>query len=219
MRAVPVIALGLAALVLAGPSAARDPKDPQQRHTGADMKRAASLALHKSDLATGWKATPSNPSPPPCSAEPDESKLVQTARIDPTFVWTDGVTTLGTEVDIFRTPAQARTDWRLSTLKLFRACLLESARNQLGKKFKVSVASAKELPVAATLAERVLHYRLVFSIVKGATPVSIVSDVYGLGRGRTTVVLHSFSVRTPLPASAVTQLLRILSNRLGGGGI
>jgi hypothetical protein len=218
MRVLPVIALVLASLALAASAtAAHDPKDPQQKHTAADTKLAQSLALRASDLAAGWKTAPPQPKSPPCTSEPNESKLVQTARIDPTFIWTDGVTSLGTEVDIFKTATQAQTDWRLSTLKLFRACLLESARTQLGKKFVVHIASAKSLASPARLADRQLHYQLVFAIKHGSTPVSLVSDVYALGKGRITVVMHSFSVRTALPSSAVVQLLRTLSGRLGAG--
>jgi len=217
MRASWAIAL-LSALVLAAPAAARDPKDPQQRHTAADTKLANALALHQTDLAAGWKPAKPTPNPPPCKTEPDESNLVQTARIDPTFIWKDGITTLGTEVDIFKTAAMAKRDWALSTLSLFQSCLLQSARDQLPH-YTVRLVSAKQLPPPSVVAERSLHYRLVFDIVHGGTAVPIVSDVTALGRGRETVVMHSFSVQTALPSSAVTQLVRLLANRLGAGGI
>ena len=218
MRASWVIGLLLAALVLAGAAAARDPKDPQQRHTAADTKLANTLALRQKDLAAGWTLTKPTPNPPPCKTEPDESNLVQTARIDPTFIWKDGVTTLGTEVDIFKTAAMAQRDWALSTLKLFQSCLLQSAREQLPD-YKVTLVSAKQLPKPSAVAERSLHYRLVFDIVHAGKTVPIVSDVTALGRGRETVVMHSFSVQTALPSSATTQLVQILANRLGTGGI
>jgi hypothetical protein len=116
------------------------------RHEARELTGAA-----RGDLAAGWKLAPPHPKSPPCTTEPNESKLVQTAKVDPTFIWKDGVTSLGSEVDIFKTDAQAKADWRLSTLKLFRACLLENARSQLGKTFKVRIASAKSLssPAAA----------------------------------------------------------------------
>jgi hypothetical protein len=218
MRASWVIALLLAALALAGPAAARDPKDPQQRHTAADTKLANTLALHQKDLAAGWALAKPTPDPPPCKTEPDESNLVQTARIDPTFIWKDGITTLGTEVDIFKTAAMAKRDWALSTLKLFQSCLLQSARDQLPH-FKVMLVSSKQLPRPSAVAERSLHFRLVFDIINGGKKVPIVSDVIALGRGRETVVMHSFSPQTALPSSAVTQLVQILANRLGTGGI
>lgn len=218
MRASWVIALLLAALVLAGTAAARDPKDPQQRHTAADTKLANTLALHQKDLAAGWKPAKPTADPPPCKAEPDESSLVETARIDPTFIWKDGVTTLGTEVDVFKTAAMAKRDWSLSTLKLFQSCLLQSARDQLPH-YKVTLVSSNQLPPPSAIAERSLHFRLVFDLTHAGTTVPIVSDVTALGRGRETVVMHSFSVRTALPSSALTQLVQLLASRLGTGGI
>lgn len=215
MRAAPALLALAGLLLLAGTAlAATDPKDPQQRHTAADTKLATSIAIRRPDLAAGWKAAKPGPRTA-CSVEPDESKLVQTARIDPTFLWKDGVTNIGTEVDVFRTKAQARRDWELSTLKLFRACLLESARHRLGPKLKVGLVSAKRL-AAPALAERVLHYRIVIS-VRGKTSVPVVSDVVALGRGRVTVVLHAFSVRTALPDAAIRPLLELLANRLAAG--
>jgi hypothetical protein len=219
MRAAPAALLTATALALAATAAAaRDPKDPQQRHTAADTKLAQALALKQSDLAAGWKPEKPSPNPPPCKTEPDESELVQTARIDPTFVWKDGVTTLGSEVDVFKTAPMAQTDWNLSTLTLFRSCLLQSARDQLPN-YTVRVVSAKRLPAPAVPAQRALHYQLVFAISHAGRTVPIVSDVIALGRGRETVVMHSFSVKTPLPASAVTQLTQLLASRLGTGGI
>jgi hypothetical protein len=215
MRGFWVLALLLAALVLAGTAAARDPKDPQQRHTAADTVLARSLGLQLKDLAAGWKPVKATPDPPPCKTEPDESTLVETARIDPTFIWKDGRTTLGTEVDIFETVAMAQKDWALSTLALFQRCLLQSARDQLHG-FTVTPLSARKLPRPSATAERALHYRLVFDITNQGTTVPIVSDVTALGKGRETVVMHSFSVRAPLPSSAVSQLVRLLASRLGG---
>ena len=55
-----------------------------------------------------------------------------------------------------------------------------------------------------------------FGITNQGTTVPIVSDVTALGQGRETVVMHSFSVRSPLPSSAVSQLVRLLAGRLGG---
>jgi len=219
MRAVPAAVLILTALALAATAAAtHDPKDPQQRHTAADTKLAKSLALKRTDLVAGWKAAKPTPNPPACTTEPDESKLIQTARIDPTYVWTDGVTTLGTQVDIFKTASMAKTDWNLTTLKLFRSCLLQSARHQLPH-YTVRVVSAKELAPPKVSVERLLHYQLVFAITRSGRTIPIVSDVIALGRGRETVVMHSFSVQSPLPSSSVTQVVQLLANRLGTGGI
>jgi hypothetical protein len=207
-----VILVVLAALVAAAGAAARDPRQPQQRHTAADTKLAKSIALRKSDLPAGWKAAPVSKPAPPCSVEPDESKLVQTAQVDPTFVWTDGVTTVGSEVDIFRTTAQARQDWRLSTLALMRACLLETVRKAVGKQGTVKVASAKAL-APPKLGERSLDYRVTF-VLNGSAARALVAEIVAVNVGRTSVVLHALSVGSPVPAKAVRALSGVLAKRL-----
>jgi hypothetical protein len=102
------IAVCAIALVLVLPSvasAASDPRGPRQIHTAEATKRASAIVLHRSDLAAGWKLDPPAKSDPPCTAGPDESNLVETAKVDPSFTWKDGVTNVGSEVDIFRTAA------------------------------------------------------------------------------------------------------------------
>jgi hypothetical protein len=203
-------ALAVPAVALAAPV---DPKAPLQRFVPADMKQAGKLTLRRSDLAAGWKVDPPAKPSPFCTAGPDESNLVQTAKVDPSFTWKDGVTNVGSEVDMFRTAAEARKDWRLSTLALVETCLLQSARAGVGKSIRVSIVSAKAL-AAPKSAERALHYRFVFELRSKQT-AQLVADVVALGRGRTTVVLHTLTVRTPLPAGVVNALVGVLAGRLG----
>jgi hypothetical protein len=80
---------------------------------------------------------------------------------------------------------------------------------------KVAILSAKELPVPKST-ERALHYRFVFSLRSKQT-VQLVADVVAIGRGRTTVVLHTLTVRTPLPSSVVGALVKVLAGRLNAG--
>jgi len=223
MRAAVALALLLAALVLASGASARDPKEPQQRHTVADTRLAHSIALKRSDLPSGWRPQPKRKPSPPCSSEPDESNLVQTARIDPTFLWADGVTSVGSEVDIFKTVGQAKLDWRLSTLALMRRCLLESARRELvSQQVTVKVLSATELP-APKLGERSLHYRLVLQLhqAKTKTTAPIVTELIAIGVGRISVVVHALARGTAIPAAGLGSLASLLAKRLtnASGGI
>ncbi len=219
MRIVLVAAAFLALLLAAPAGAAPDPKAPAQRHTKADMKLASAVALKQSDLAAGWTKVPPQKPPPPCSIEPDESKLVETGRADPTFLWKDKFTQIGSQVDIFRTAAQARLDWRLTTLPLLRGCLLENARQTFGKKVAVSIHSAQFLK-APGVGERSLHVRLELDLTQ-KTPttakprtVRLVSELVGIGIGRVSVVLHTIKIKTPLPAAAVSSLTKALAARL-----
>ncbi|HXH97598.1 MAG TPA: hypothetical protein VNH40_10360, partial [Gaiellaceae bacterium] len=224
VRIVTAVGLVLATLVFAATASARDPKDPRQRHTAAATQLARSIALKRSDLATGWKAAPKDNSNASCSAAPDESNLVQTARIDQSFVRTDGVATVGSEIDIFSTTAQAKRDWQLSTLTVVGKCLLESARRQLAKQHvTVTIGSADSL-TTPKLGERSLHYRLVFLLSReraGKREVlPYVTELIGLGIGRTSVVLHASSWQ-PLPSSGLLTLAKTLAKRLvaASGGI
>src|SRR5260370_12811204 len=160
IRVAAVAALVTFALAAGAGAAPTPSRDPQQRHTAADMKRAGALALRRTDLAAGWKTDkPQKPSPP-CTAGPDESKLVQTARIDPSFTWKDGVTNVGSEVDIFRSAPEALQDWRLSKLDLSSTCLLPSPRAGVGAGVQGALLSATK-PPAPGAGPPPLHIRLV----------------------------------------------------------
>jgi hypothetical protein len=210
--------VGALLLVLVLPlaaGAASDPREPRQIHTAAATKRATAIVLRRSDLAAGWKLDPPSKPNPPCTAGPDESDLVQTAKVDPSFTYKDGITNIGSEVDIFRTAAQALRDWRASTPSLLAACLLQSARAGLGKTVNVRIVSSQRL-AAPKGAERSLHYRFVVAL-KTKSTADLVIDVVALGRGAATVVLHTLTVSNPLPAATVKALTGVLASRLKSG--
>ena len=213
MRAAAIVAARSAPAGAAGRAA--NPKDPQQRHTAADTRLAKSIGLTLADLAAGWHADkPTSPrSDPTCKSQPDESALVQTALVDPSFTYQDGVTNVGSEVDVFRSAREARTDWRLSTLSAVRDCFASALA--LGAKLHVTVSSFKQLPIA-NLSERTLHYRIAM-VVHGAQPVTLVADLVAIGKGRVTTVLHSVTLAKPLPASLTLYLAKILAGRLNAG--
>lgn len=215
-RLAPLVVVAVVLPLAGAAAAAGDPKQPQQRHTAADTRLARDVALRRGDLAAGWTAAKPASAGPPCTAEPDESRLVQTAKVDPTFAYRDGVTSIGSEVDVFRTAAQARTDWRLSTLHLLAACLLQQASTGLQKGVRVSLASAQRLALPQ-LAERAVHFRFAF-VVRSQRSVKLVTDVVALGRGRVTVVLHALSVARPLPDADLRALAEVIAARLDGGG-
>jgi hypothetical protein len=210
MRAAAIVLLGV--LLLALPAAAASPKDPQQRHTAADTRLAKSIGLNLADLAAGWRADkPRSPgSDPTCKSQPDESALVQTALVDPSFTYQDGVTNVGSEVDVFRSAREARTDWRLSTLAAIKDCLASALA--VGAKLHVTVSSFKQLPIA-NLSERTVHYRIAM-VLHGAQPLTLVADLVAIGKGRVTTVLHAVTLAKPLPASLTLYLAKILAGRL-----
>lgn len=210
MRAAAIVLLGV--LLLAVPAGATNPKDPQQRHTAADTRLAKSIALRTADVPVGWQADKSRNlgNEPPCKSQPDESALVQTAAIDPSFTYQDGVTNVGSEVDVFRSAREARLDWRLSTLSAMKDCIASALA--IGAKLPVTVSSFAQLPIAK-LSERTLHYRITI-VVHAAQPVSIVTDLVAIGKGRVTTVFHSVAVAKPLPWVLTTLFTGLLARRL-----
>jgi hypothetical protein len=192
-----------------------DPKAPQQRHTAADTKLAQGIVLRRTDFAAGWTLDPPAKAPAPCTAGPDESSFVQTAKVNPSYTYKDGVTNIGSEVDVFRSADEARKDWDASTSSLLGACLLQSAQAGFGKKAAIRIASSKTL-AAPKGVQRSLHYRYVFS-VRSARSTSLVIDVVALGRGRVSVVLYALTVHSPLPASVVKAFSGLLASRLNAG--
>ena len=73
----------------------------------------------------------------------------------------------------------------------------------------VNIQSAITLP-GPKLGERTLHYRIVVG-VKGKPP--FVAELIGVGIGRISVVLHAFSLVTPLPAGGLHTLTATLARR------
>jgi hypothetical protein len=209
----------LALVVPVAAGAAVDPRAPRQQHTAADTKLAKAIVLRPADLAAGWTLDPPAKPNPPCTAGPDESGFVQTAKVDPSYTYKDHITNIGSEADVFRKAADARSDWRASTPSLLGTCLVQSASAGFGKKAHVRLASTKRLPAPKGV-ERGLHYRYVLA-VRAARTTNFFIDVVALGRGRVTVVLYALSVRAPLPAPAVTALTGVLAARLNAdhGGI
>ena len=215
MRLAAVSLVTLAFALASAAVAAGDSRPPRQQHTAADTKLATKLVLRRSDFAAGWTADPPAKPTPPCTAGPDESAFVQTAKVNPSFTYKDGVTNVGSEADVFRTASEARKDWNASTPSLLGTCLVQSAAVGLGTRVPVKLASSHEL-AAPKGAERSLHYRYVLA-VRAPKTRNLIIDVVALGRGRVTVVLYALTVHSPLPASVVTALTSILASRLNAG--
>jgi hypothetical protein len=206
-------AILLGALAFALPAGATDPLGPQQRHTAADTRLAKSIGLTLDDLPGDWRPARGslNFDLPSCPSRPDESGLVQTARIDPSFFWRDGASNLGSEVDVFHSAREARLDWRLSTLRVLRNCV-RSALESGGT--RVTASTARTLRIT-NLSERTVHNRLTFVMVRPKKkPITVVIDVIAVGKGRVTTVLHSFTADEPILGAGLTHFAQVVAKRL-----
>jgi hypothetical protein len=203
-----LLAVGLAALAVAA-----NPKDPQKHFTASDTRAARAIALRLSDLPPGWKQVKSNNSDDTCTAQPDESQLVETADVDPTFNSPAGpVIQINSEVQTFKTAAQARRDWAWATLSAMRSCLREELKGQFGQHAKISLFSLTppKLPV-----EREKGFRMAIDATVQGQRVVAGFSLIALGQGRTTVFFSMFSLRGfTLPAIVTRAYVTVIAHRL-----
>jgi hypothetical protein len=203
----------LAAVALATVAVAANPKDPQKRHTAADMRTAHAIALRLSDLPAGWKQVRSDNSSDTCAAQPDESQFVETADVDPTFDSPAGdVVELDSEVQTFATAAQARRDWGWATEAAMRSCAQEQIGRAVGGRAKV-VLTAFSPPQAAV--EREKGFRMTIDATVQGRRIVATGALIALGQGRTTVFLTTFTLRGYTVQPSVTRkLVSVLTQRL-----
>lgn len=197
------LAAAFPGLALAGP------KDPTKRHTAADMALARSIALRRADLAAGWTQEPSTSvsGDTECAAQPDESKLIETGSVNPTFDTHGGAVTLDSEVDVYATKAMALAEWRTANLRLLRSCLAGVFVKTTGTHVTVN-AAARPVPVHA---ERALAFRFELT-ARGGVPYEI--DLIAFGKGRATVLLSLDGPKGSYKSSLLTPLARLLAQRL-----
>jgi hypothetical protein len=203
--------LTLLAAALVVPAALAGPKDPTKRHTAADMRTAGAIALKLSDFAAGWKQEKSanSNSGPDCKAQPDESKLIETADVDPTFDSPNKAVTVDSDVSLYRTKAMLLADWNTAQVSLFRACLAELLSKSLGK--TATVAVAKRVPVSQH-AERTLGFHFEFK----ASGIVISADLIGFAKGRTEAILSAFGPKGSYKRSDLDPLAAVIARRLAG---
>jgi hypothetical protein len=204
-----VLALAAAAGAITVATALAGPKDPTKRHTAADTRIAKSIALKRTDLGAGWTETSSGSSGgPDCKAQPDESKLIETADVDPTFDSPNGgAATVDSDVTLYKTPAMALVDWRTAKISILRACLAELLGKELGK--KAAIVSARTVHVSLK-APRTLGLHFEFRVK--AVDVSV--DAIGLLKGRTEVILTAIGVKGSYTRAQLNPLAAVLARRL-----
>ena len=202
-----LVALAVPALALAA-----DPNNPTKRHTAADTRTATRIALHRSDFVAGWKRVKTDTSPDDvCKGEPDESKLVETADVDPTFESADGAVDVDSEVQVFRTAAMSSTDWSYGTLARLRTCAKDEFARRLGANATFALLRTTAPSIAGVQTKA---FRLVIPAKVKGTPVVVTSDLVALHRGRVSVMLSATGPRGSYRASQLTPLAGALARRL-----
>jgi hypothetical protein len=186
------VALGLAALAVAGVAAAAAPERPQVRFNAADRAAARAVVLKRADLANapGWEGGTQKLSlsePSPCTDfRPKQRDLVVTGGAHTLYSHPAGIV-FDSEAYVLRTRRMVRLDWqRVIRNREFAACLRTSAEKGLGAQGRVLAVSRLRFPQVAPLTAA---YRLLIELSVAGTRQKMFFDTVFLGRGRTELTL------------------------------
>ena len=203
-----------AALALAAPAAARNPRLEQLALRPADMHTAKSALLRAGDLGSGWLAQASkadDSAPPDCPGQ-DYSKFTITGQAQSQFTKL-GASVLS-RVEVYEDTRQARADFAVDERPGTAACEGEAIRREVAKGaagLKVSLVSARQLP-GPKVGQRSLAFRIVLDLRGSGKDLKVYVDLIGFVRDR---VGASVVVVAPgVPPAGNVLLAKLVDTRL-----
>jgi hypothetical protein len=212
-RAKPLLIVALLALIAAASAQAN-----LIVLNAADNAIARAAVVKQGDLGgKGWTGGSQKPDLSPGSGctsfHPKESDLVTTGAAATQF--SNGALTFDSEVQVLRTAAMVRTDWRRSIKPATITCLKELFRNGAGSRAAVISAARTGFPRVTSMTA---NYRIVFAVhARGqAVPVRVFVDTLLLGKGRAELNLTTvspLSAQVPVRAAEI-RLARLIAARL-----
>jgi hypothetical protein len=196
-----LFAVALAAV--GSPLAARDPRAEKERLTPRDMTLARSELLVRSDLAPGWRRTPSSPDDDErtrCPGwNPDFSAFTITGKAKADFEHGQAGASILSTAEVYATRSQAVGDFRTGAKPGLVRCLrvlLDRGFRQGG--VDAEVVSARMAP-SPRIGERSATYRVVARVRAGGTSAPAFFDVHFFQRGRSIAGLLFTGVGVRVP--------------------
>ena len=121
---------------------------------------------------------------------------------------------VGSEVQVFRTVADAATSWKRNAKPALARCTAEILRRELAKQgMTFRVASAKPIPFPR-LTQRTAAWRISGHVLFAGLSVPIVFDYVALARERTIALLSVGYDRGRPTSTEVRRLARLLAARM-----
>jgi hypothetical protein len=207
-------ALALPALALAAAT------DPQKQINPVDQRKAASIALKRTDFKAGWTKVPNTPNSvedPSCPGyNPDQSDLILTGETQASFAGEASRVT--STSNVYKTKRDALAAWTRSVKPALVPCLariLKQATEGTGAKATI----VKQGPIAfPKLAPRTAAYRVVVNVSYTAggntTTVPLALHLIALGSGRGDVILLTYALADGVPSSDLRAYAKLLAGRL-----
>ena len=215
------LAAVLVALVLPAVAPAAG-TDPQKRLTAADQRKAASIVLKRSDFVAGWKKAPARPdteSDYSCPGyNPDQSDLVLTGEVEAEFTGPEGIPSVNSVANVYRTRREALAAWTRSDKPALGPCVAKALKKELeadGSKVTITKQGRIGFP---RYAPRTLAFRLSFNVQvtqSGKTStVPFTVHFVALGKGRGDATLMTIAFGTGVPQSDLRAFAKLTSQRL-----
>jgi hypothetical protein len=212
-----IVAASLIAGALAA-TAATDPRSEKLRLTKVDMALAEREVLRGSDLGPGWRqlSVPYRDAPSCPNFKPNFSAYTITGRAITGFEYgSPAYAQVISEVEVFRTRAQAVGDFRLATAPQTARCLAYLFANGFGKTAPASVRLrmlSSRAVAAPRLGERSAAYRLMARVTGTGGSLTITVDFLAFQRGRSIAALGFTGVDSRVPSQ--TYYARLVADRL-----
>jgi hypothetical protein len=201
-----VVAAALA-VVAAAAAVARDPRLERLRLAPADTRLARGAVVVRSDLGTGWARAPipkTTEQAPNCPGyRPNFSKFTVTGQASSQFVNRSTGRSVLARVEVYRTKAQARADFALSTRPPVARCLgillqRESAKAGAASGVTATIASSRRV-TAPRLGERSAAYRVVSVLASSGASIRVHVDARVVQRGRSIGTIYFTGAVKPVP--------------------
>jgi hypothetical protein len=199
-------ALTLALFVLPSVALATgDSNDETERLNRADMTLAKRSAVHKSDLAPGWRLVRSGPpkesSDNPCTSfAPDLSAFVLTGKHETSFALNSVGAHIVSDVGVFRNVRDAAGDFKASAIPAFLRCLRTVVVHGLRQANMRGRITSSHMSTTPRVGAQSVSYRVVATIyaTKSAPRFKLYTDVIGFRQGRSQATLMFMAPFAPV---------------------
>jgi hypothetical protein len=200
--------------------------EPKKRIVPADQKKAAAIALKRTDLAAGWKRvrTPESGDDLTCPGfNPDESDLTLTGESESEFDSTDGTRYLASFSSVYVSAKDALASWTRNVKPALARCLGHYFREGIAEEGGTAAITRQGRIAFPRFAPRTAAFRVVsrvsFTEAGETTTIPFTIHLIALGRGRGDVGLLAMGPGTGIPAADLRGLAKLLATRLQKSGV
>jgi hypothetical protein len=196
-----------------------DSNDETERLNAADMTLAKRAAVHKSDLAPGWRLVRSGPpresSDNPCTSfEPDLSAFVLTGKHETSFALKSVGAHIVSDIGVFRNVRDAAGDFKASAIPAFLRCLRMVVLKGLRQANMRGRITSSHMSTTPRVGAQSVSYRVVATIypTKSVPRFRLYTDVIGFRQGRSQAALMFMAPFAPVRGQAA--LARMVARRM-----